>query len=186
MCKGTQAPIERACAVKRTIFGSRNFSVFKTSYLLGLATVTGLLVIAVAGCGGGETAASKVPDMVIRDYVAKHETMVDASLASLYIKTEQDKVMNRINSMIATRTAEGTLEGLQEATFDFSGLTVDVVGEKEDYINDEIKKFMKIAIKGTFIMKVQGSEEEIAAEETLILEMEGNEWKVTETINPWA
>ena len=169
--------------MKGTGFGSRIRSVFKVPYALGIAAVAGLLVIAVAGCGAG---ASKVSDGLIHDYLAKHETMVDASLAGLYIVTEQDGIAEKINSAIAARTADGTLEGLRGATFDFSDLTIEVIGEKEDHINDEIKRFVKVAIQGTFSMRLKDSDRQITADETLILEMEGKVWKVTEKINPWV
>ena len=169
---------------KSKVLNGHCLSVTKILSTLGLVVVAGLLLIA-AGCGGGKTAAV-APDALIKSYMAKHETMVDASLAGLYIEKEQAGVAEKVTTTIAARKADGSLEGLQGATFDFSGLQIQVVGEMEDYINDEIKQFLKVAVKGQYKMNVQESGKQISADQVLILEKEAGDWKITETINPWT
>jgi hypothetical protein len=61
-----------------------------------------------------------------------------------------------------------------------------VVGEKEQYVDDEPKTFLKVAVKGSYTMNQKDAAKTIAADEVIILEMVGNSWKVTETINPWS
>jgi hypothetical protein len=139
-----------------------------------------------AGCGSTKTSASKAPEAVIRGYVAKHEIMVDPSLAGLYVVEEQGKVTEQINSAIAAREADGSLEDLQSATFDFSGMRIEIIGEKEDYVNDEIKKFMKVAITGNYTITIHGNAKEVDADEVIILKKEARAWKITTKANPWV
>jgi hypothetical protein len=61
-----------------------------------------------------------------------------------------------------------------------------LLDEKKDYVNDEIKSFMKVAVKGGYTVKVQESARKITVDETVILEREDGTWKITETINPWS
>jgi len=146
----------------------------------------GLLLMVTAGCGSSKVSASKAPDAVIKGYVAKHEVMVDPSLAGLYVVEEQGKVTEQINSAIAARSADGSLEDMQAATFDFSDLRIEIIGEKEDHVNDEIKKFIKVAITGNYTITVQGIATEVDADEVIILRREANVWKITAKANPWA
>jgi hypothetical protein len=143
-----------------------------------------LLTAAAGGCG--MTASNSVPDVFIKDYIAKHETMVDTSLASLYIQKEQGAVAEKVSSTIAARKTDGTLEDLQGATFDFSGLELELLGETKDYVNDEVKSFMKVAVRGSYTVNVQANARNITVDETLTLEKEDGTWKITETINPWS
>ena len=149
------------------------------------AALAVLLLTAAAG-GCGKTAPASIPDGVIKDYIAKHETMVDTSLASLYVHEEQGTVAKKVSSTITARKTDGTLEDLQSATFDFSGLELQLLGEKDDHINDEIKSFLKVAITGGYIVNIHESVKNITVDETVILENEGGTWKITEKINPWS
>ncbi len=142
------------------------------------------LPAALAGCGGSK--ATTIPTAVIKDYMAKHQTMVDPSLAKLYIEKEQPGVLDVINRTIAEKESQGSLEELRHATFDFAQMKVELLGEKEIYVNDEPRKFLKIATKGTFTMKLDHGSKTIPAEGVLILEKVRADWKVTETINPWG
>lgn len=168
-----------------SFFSGKGPSLHSSPAALACASLAVLLLTAVAG-GCGKTASITVPDGVIKDYIAKHETMVDTSLASLYIQKEQDAVAEKVNSTIAARKTDGTLESLQSASFDFSGLELELLGEKEDYVNDEIKSFLKVAVKGHYTVNVQESARNITVDETVILEKENETWKITETINPWS
>jgi hypothetical protein len=153
-----------------------------------LYAIVGLfLVIGTVNCGGGSSSGpAQAPKAFIQDFIAKHETMVDASLVNFYIKEEQAKVAELIDKSISTLKAQGTLESTQQATFDFSNLQLNVVGEKEEYVDDEPKTFLKVAVKGSYIMNQKDVAKTIPADDVIILEMVGNNWKVTETINPWS
>ena len=144
-----------------------------------------LLATALINCGGTKKTA-QAPTDLIKSYIAKHETMVDSSLVNLYIKAEQDKMTNLINDTIAAKKEEGSLDALQHATFDLSGLQIEILGEAEDYVNDEITQFMKVAVKGSYTIDLDGSAQAMTANETIILEKEGGAWKITETLNPWT
>jgi len=85
-----------------------------------------------------------------------------------------------------SKKKDGTLQSLQQATFDFSGMQIKILGEKEEYVNDELAQFLKIAVEGNYTMNMQGSTREIIATQTIILEKESGAWKITETLNPWG
>jgi hypothetical protein len=154
-----------------------------------LYTVVGMFLLGgVINCGGGGKSSGPVqaPKAFLQDFIAMHETMVDTSLVNFYIKEEQAKVAQLVDKSISTLKAQGTLENLQKATFDFANLKLEVVGEKEEYVDDEPKNFLKVAVKGSFTMNQQDVAKTIPADDVIILEQVGKNWKVTETINPWS
>ncbi len=142
------------------------------------------LLAALSACGGSK--ATTVPTALIKDYMAKHQTMVDPSLAKLYIKEEQGGILDAINRTIAERESQGRLEALRHATFDFANMKVELLGEKEIYVDDAPAAFLKVATQGTFTMKLEDGSKTIPADGILILEKVSGDWKVTETINPWG
>ena len=91
-----------------------------------------------------------------------------------------------VQRTIEEKKAAGELETLQHATFDFSNTQITLVDQKEAYVNDEPKTLIKVAVSGTFLMKDDNKTETISANDTIILEMVNNTWKVTEKINPWS
>ena len=139
-------------------------------------------------CGGGSSGSAQVqaPKALIRDYIAKHETMVDTSLVDFYVTNEQSTVAAAINRNIEEKKASGELDTLQQATFDFSNLQIDVVGEKEEYIDDQPTKVFKVSVSGSYIMNQADSSKTISADDTIIFERVNNSWKVTEKVNPWS
>jgi hypothetical protein len=146
------------------------------------------LVGTMINCGGSSSGPSQVqaPKALIQDYIAKHGTMVDATLAGLYLKDEQPKVAADIKRTIGEKTASGELEKLQHATFDFTNLQITVVGEKEDYIDDQPTKLIKVNVSGSYIMNQAAESTTISAHETIILGMVNKHWQVTEKVNPWS
>jgi hypothetical protein len=112
--------------------------------------------------------------------------MVDDSLANLYVSFEQDAVEEKVSDSINAKEAEGTLEDLQSAVFDFSGLELQLLDEKKGYVNDEIKSFLKVELRGHYIMNAQGRETDFNVDKVVILEKEDGTWKITETVNPWS
>jgi hypothetical protein len=152
----------------------------KGGILVGLLFLTGIM-----NCGIVEKQA-QAPEGLIKDYVAKHQTMVDLSLANLYIQEEQESIAGKINLEIEKRKQEGTLEKMQHASFDFSNLGINLVDQKVEYVHDEPKDFLKVATSGSIIMKTGGKSKDIPINGVVILEREGKSWKVTETIHPWG
>ena len=147
------------------------------------------LVGTLINCGGGSSSGSaqvQAPKALIQDFIAKHGTMVDNSLVDFYVAEEQPTVAAAVKKSIDAKKAAGEFEKLQQATFDFSNLLISVVGEKEAYINDEPKKVIQVSVSGSYIMKQESGNKTIKADDTIILEMVRNNWKVTEKINPWS
>ena len=151
-----------------------------------IMTAIGLfLVVGLIHCGTGNS-ANLLPTEFIQDYIAKHETMTDTSLPYYYVKEEQATIAERVNTTIRIRRAEGTLENLQQATFDFSGLKLKVINQKEEFINDEPVLFLKVAIKGDLCINLPTEKQTVTCDDIVIIEMVKSEWKVTETNNPWS
>lgn len=147
------------------------------------------LVGSIVNCGGGSStgpAQAQAPAAMIKDFIAKHGTMVDTSLVDFYVANEQQSVALAVNKTIDEKKAAGELQQLQDATFDFSNLKIEVVGEKEAYINDEPKKVIQVSVSGSYIMKQGSGNTTIPAHDTIILELVNNSWKVTEKIHPWS
>jgi hypothetical protein len=154
-----------------------------------LYTVLALFLVGtMINCGGSSSgpAQAQAPKALIQDYVSKHGIMVDTSLVDIYVADEQPKVAADIKRTINEKTATGELERLQDATFDFTNLQITVVDEKEDYIDDQSTKLIKVSVSGSYIMKQADNAITIPADETVILGMVNNHWKVTERINPWS
>jgi len=151
----------------------------------GIILVSLLFLTGIMSCGGARKQA-KAPEALIKDYIGKHETMVDLSLAELYIEKEQKTITGKINLEIEKRKHAGTLQRLQHASFDFSSLKINLVDQKEEYVDDEPTGFLKVAASGSIIMKTEENSQNIPIDEVIILEKEGKSWKVTETINPWG
>ena len=148
--------------------------------LMSLLFVTGIM-----NCGVARKQA-EAPEALIKDYIVKHKTMVDLSLADLYIEKERKSITERINLEVEKRKHAGTLQKMQHASFDLSSLKIDLVDQKEEYVDDEPKDFLKVAASGSIIMKTEVDSTNIPIDEVIILEKEGKTWKVTETIRPWG
>ena len=144
-----------------------------------LYLVVGLFLVGgIVNCGGS-SGPTLAPKTFIHDFIAKHKAMVDISLVDFYIKDEQENIAARIDESINTLKSKGTFERTQQATFDFSNLQIQVVGEKEKYVDDEPKTFMKVAVKGSYTMNQKDVAKTIPADEVIILERVGKNWKVT-------
>ena len=154
-----------------------------------LYTVLALFLVGtMINCGGSSSGPAQVqaPKALIQDFVAKHGTMVDTSLVDFYVNAEQPKVAADVKKTIDAKKATGELEKLQHATFDFSNLQIAVVGQKEEYIDDQPTKLIKVTVSGSYIMMEADTAKTIPADETIILGFVNNHWKVTERINPWS
>ncbi|MDY6989076.1 MAG: hypothetical protein SWQ30_13585 [Thermodesulfobacteriota bacterium] len=151
----------------------------------GIILVSLLFLTGIMNCCGARKQA-KAPEALIKDYIGKHETMVDLSLADLYIEKEQKSITGKINLEIEERKHAGTLQKMQHASFDFSSLKINLVDQKKEYVDDEPRDFLRVAASGSIIMKTDKDLTNIPVDEVIILEKEGKSWKVTETINPWG
>ena len=154
-----------------------------------LYTVLALFLVGtMINCGGSSSGPAQVqaPKALIQDYISKHGIMVDTSLVEIYVTEEQPRVAADVKRTINEKTATGELERLQDATFDFSNLQITVVGEKEDYIDDQPTQLIKVSVSGSYIMKQAENSTTIPANETVILGRVNKNWKVTEKINPWS
>lgn len=151
--------------------------------LLGLFLVGGI-----SNCGGGSSSVSaevQAPKILIQDFIAKQDIMVDKSLVDFYVADEQPAVAAAVERAIEEKTATGELEMLQKASFDFSNMKIAVAGEKKAYVHDEPTRVIKISVSGTYSMTNENNTATIPADKTIILEMVNNQWKVTEKVNPW-
>jgi len=157
-----------------TIQGAKQFI---TIALIGLVIMT--------GCGSNNDAL-QLPEDFIRDFIAKHETMIDQSLVYYYVREEQPGIAEKVGTAVRFNAAKGALEILEQATFDFSGLRIEHVDRKEEYVNDEPVIFVKVAVKGNYTMVLPKTKKRIDANEIIILQMAHNEWKITESNNPWG
>jgi hypothetical protein len=143
----------------------------------------------ISNCGGGSSSGPsqvQAPKAMIQDFIAKHETMVDSTLVDFYVADEQPSVAAAVKRNIDEKKAAGELNELQQATFDFSNLQIAVVGEKEEYLNDEPKKTIQVSVSGSYVMKQENGNKTISANENIVLQYVNNDWKVTEKINPWS
>jgi len=160
----------------------------KVARSLLYTTLILFLVGGLISCGGSSAsgpAQVQAPKTLIQQYVAKHMIMVDESLVDFYVPGEQPTVAVAVKQAIDEKKASGELAKLQNATFDFSNLKIEVVGEKEEYIQDRPTKLIKVDVSGSLVMKHDDGAKTIPTNETVILEMVDNQWKVTEKINPW-
>ena len=154
-----------------------------------LYTVLGMFLVGtMVSCGGSSSAPVQVqaPKALIQEYIAMHSIMVDTSLVDFYLTGEQPKMAAAIKKTIEAKERTGELEKLQNATFDFTNLQIAVVGEKDDYIEDQPTKLIKVSVTGSYIMNQAADSTTITADETVILGMVRDTWKVTEKINPWS
>ena len=164
-------------------------STFNTLRKIFFAALVPFLAVSLVNCGGGSSAGPvaqvKAPTTLIQDFIAKHTTMVDSSLVDLYVKDEQPTVEAAVNRTIGEKKETGELEKLQHLQFDFSNLQITVVGQKEGYINDRPRKLMKVSVSGSYVMKQENEAKTIPANDSIVLEMVDNSWKVTEKVDPF-
>ena len=151
--------------------------------------ITLFLAGAVINCGGSSSSSQpaaqvKAPVDLIKDFIAKHMTMIDKALANYYTPDEQPTIAAEVEKNIEEKTA-AELEKLKNTTFDFSKVKIAVVGEKETTYQYVSTKIIKVSVNGNLVMNQGGTATEVPADQTIILEMVDNSWKVTENKDPW-
>ena len=139
----------------------------------------------ITGCGS-DHASVQLPKDFIMDFIAKQETMADKSLVYYYVKSDRPKIAEQIETSCRINKSKGVLEILENATFDFSELQIELVDKKEEYIDDEQVVFVKVAVKGCYKMQLPEETKTIDANDIIVLQMVKSEWKVTNTNNPWS
>ena len=150
------------------------------NHLLILTSV--LMLIWVAGCTSAPTVT---PEKFVLNFIQKHIPMNDKSVADFYVKEEQSGIIDRVQSHTASKQEKGISESLSAATFDFSKIKVEILDQKEEYINDEGVNFLKVAATGNYTKTTNGKSELLIEDEIIIIESIAGTWKVTENINPW-
>lgn len=150
-----------------------------------LIAVAMFALVNITGCGSSSMSVD-LPKEFIQDFIAKHETMADKSLVYYYVKEEQNEVAEKIDVACRINKTKGKLASLENATFDFTELQIELVDQKEEYVDDEPVVFVKVAVKGSYKMKLPGVTEKIEADDTIVLQMARNEWKVNKSHNPWS
>lgn len=163
-------------------FGKLNVT-FKRSLIL--VAVGMFALVNITGCGSSDL-SMELPKDFIQDFIAKHETMVDESLVYYYVKSDQPEIAEKIGVSCRINKAKGTLEILENAAFDFSDLDIQLIDKKEVYVDDEPVMFAKVAVKGFYKMQLEKETQKIEADEVIVLQMARNEWKVTQSNNPWS
>jgi len=161
---------------------SNTNSLSRQALILKILITSVLMIILAAGC---TSAPSETPDKLILNFLQKHIPMLDQSVANFYVKEEQSGVIDRVKKFIASKKENGSFESLSNATYDFSKIKVDVLDQKDEYVNDEDVTFMKIAATGNYTKTLNGKSESLNEDEIIILESVAGKWKVTEKINPW-
>ena len=151
---------------RMNMFSKREKLSNNTRNILYYAIIGIFLSVGIVSCGGSGSGPVQAPKAFIQDFIAKHQTMVDASLVELYIEEEKAQVAKLVDQSISSQ--------------------LEVLGEKEAYVDDEPKTFLKVGVKGSYTMNQKEVSKTIPADKIIILEMVGNNWKVTETINPWS
>ncbi len=141
-----------------------------------------LMLIVAAGC---TSAPSETPEKFVLNFIQKHIPMIDQSVADFYVKEEQAGIIDRVQMFIEKNKEKGMFESLSTASYDFSKIKVDVLDQKEEYIDDEGINFMKVSASGDYTKTSNGKTELLVEDEIIILESIKGAWKVTEKINPW-
>ena len=141
-----------------------------------------VLILMWAGC---TSAPSETPEKFVLKFIQKHIPLLDQSVADFYVKEEQAGVIDRVKNVIASMKEKGNLESLKTATYDFSKIKIDVLDQKEEYVDDEGVQFLKVAARGSYTKAINGKSESLNEDEIIILESVVGKWKVTEKMNPW-
>ena len=151
--------------------------------MLKMLAVSVLILIGAAGCS---SSPSESPEKFVLTFIQKHIPMIDRSVADFYVKEERAGVIDRVQKFIESKKEKGNFESLKTAIYDFSKIKVNVLDQKEEYIQDEGVQFMKVAARGNYTKTINGKPESFIEDEIIILESVAGKWKVTEEINPWG
>jgi len=155
---------------------------YRHALMLKMLVASVLMLILAAGCS---SSSPEIPEKFVLKFIQKHIPMIDRSVADFYVKEERAGVIDRVQKFMASKKENGNLESLKTAIYDFSKIKVDVLDQKEEYIDDEGVNFMKVAAKGEYTKSINGKSESLIEDEIIILESVAGKWKVTEKTDPW-
>ncbi len=141
-----------------------------------------LILLWTVGC---TSAPSVTPEKFVLDFIQKHIPMIDKSVADFYVKDEQTGILDRVEKFVASNKVQGMSASLNAATYNFSKIKVDVLDQKEDYIDDEAVNFLKVSVSGNYTKTSNEKSTVLVEDEIIILKSVEGKWKVTEKINPW-
>ncbi len=147
----------------------------RQAVMLKMFLATLLMIMLAASC---TSSPSETPEKFVLNFIQKHIPMIDISVADFYVKEEQKGIIERVKELTASSKKSA-------ATYDFSKIKVNVLDQKEEYVDDESMNFMKVAAKGNYTKTVDGKSESLVEDEIIIIESVAGAWKVTEKINPW-
>jgi hypothetical protein len=180
-------PFRGACVLTidkgRFPFMKKTFA-YDTLRTAAKAILAGVCLIAlVAGCS---SKPAQAPEAFIKDFMGKHITMLDTGLADYYVSSENQKVLHLVNSSIAAKREQGTLEAFKSARINLTGLDIQVLDRTDAYVNDEPRTYVKVRVTGTYQISYGDVSRKVDENETFILRASGGGWKVTETEDPWS
>ena len=150
--------------------------------ILTLLIISVLILLATVGCN---SAPSMAPEKFVLNFIQKNVPMMDVSVADFYVIEEQAGIIDRIKALKTSNKNESISGSVSAATYDFSKVKIEVIDQKEEYINDEAVNFLKVAATGSYTKSTDGKSESLAEDEVIILESIAGQWKVTEKIDPW-
>ncbi|UCG77425.1 MAG: hypothetical protein JSV21_07510 [Nitrospirota bacterium] len=152
-----------------------------TRITFGIMVIASLMILTIAGCSKGP---SQTPQQFVKIYLTKKVAMNDLSLADFFVTEERKGVTERLKNAIAEQKENG-IAAHAGATYDLSKVQIEVVGNKDYYVADEPKKFVKVEANGSYTVSDGDRSEVNEIHETIILEALGDHWAITEKINPW-
>ncbi len=149
--------------------------------IVSVLTVMFMMFLAI-GCSSD---MSQSPEAFIKSFLKEHVSPVNMAVVDFYVMDEQATVSDRISKNIQAKQEEGIYKDLVNATYDFSNLKVSVVGKKETYVDDEPKTVVELKASGSYSMKINGQNRDVPADEVFVIEAVGDQWKVTDRVEPW-
>lgn len=155
---------------------------FRQSQIMTMRIASVLILLLTIGC---TSAPSLTPEKFVLNFIQKHIPMIDRSVADFYVKDEQTGILDRVEKFIASNKVKGISESLNAASYNFSKIKVDILDQKEDYIDDEAVNFLKVSVSGNYTKTSNEKSKDLVEDEIIILKSVDRQWKVTEKINPW-
>lgn len=154
----------------------------RKSLILIMLVSSVLMLLWAAGC---TSAPSETPEKFVLKFLQRQVPMIDRSVADFYVKNERPGVIDRVQEFIASMKEKGKLESLKNASYDLSNIKVNVLDQKDEYINDEEVKVVEVAAKGDYTKTVNGKSQSLTADKIIVLQSVAGKWKVTEKVTPW-
>lgn len=155
---------------------------YKIRSIMGAGFAAFLLLVLSAGCSSGP---SQSPEKVIKNFIGKHISMIDPSVADYYVSSEQSSIKELVSQSILSKKKSGVFNSLKNAVYDFSKVSISTLDQKEEYVDDEGINFAKVEAKGNYTLTSGDKSQAFEEDEIFILQSVGGNWKVTEKFNPW-